>query len=633
MELLDLRIFKGLLGSQSNGVEFALHHDQSLFLPGEARRFGKLLVDYIRAYRAIPTRRTLLERNAGSTDSEILIKKVWKLIDEFEYDLAEYTFDLEKLKARYQLYVLEDLKSGLEDIDKENASRSVKNAILKLQRAVSVESGRSHIQEVAGDYIPEFQDRYEAVLKNIEEDSANVLTHYSLIDAVTGGIAPAELVIVGGETSAGKALGVDTPMLTPSGWTTMGKLKVGDVVFGDDGIPCNVVAVSGVMSGHKCFKLYFSDGETITADAGHLWKTCKRTETEWKPITTEGLFQLGEDRLLDEGHIVSTEEPLALPDRRIIAVVEVSSVPVQCIQVDSTTSCYLCGYGLIPTHNSQMLLNMALQMWRQTNEINTPPDQFARGHNVLFFSLEMPYDDCFGRFLARLAGIPERSIAQSGLDEAQSMRMRRALKFIEEYQKAGYYFGIVDVPRNVTIEEIELRYNDALLKYRPEIVVIDYMGLMHDPRMVKEQDWLKMGAIAGTLHEFSRAYNVIVLTAVQLTDIKRGSGKQDQSEQQRVGVHRIGRSSHIMHHANLGIQIETRLNEISYPDLRYHIIKNRKGPLGQGNMIKNFANASLIDVPCSDDDTPRDITDDIPKLIDKMKKKKDGEGGNGNGKS
>ena len=70
-----------------------------------------------------------------------------------------------------------------------------------------------------------------------------------------------------------KALALDTPIPTPSGWKTIGDIIPGDVVFGVDGEPCNVLAVSGVFNNHDCYRLAFSNGETVVADAGHLWET------------------------------------------------------------------------------------------------------------------------------------------------------------------------------------------------------------------------------------------------------------------------------------------------------------------------------------------------------------------------
>ena len=71
----------------------------------------------------------------------------------------------------------------------------------------------------------------------------------------------------------GKALALDTPIPTPSGWTTMGEIEVGDLVFGVNGEPCRVVATSEVFADHKCYRLRFSNGESVIADAGHLWVT------------------------------------------------------------------------------------------------------------------------------------------------------------------------------------------------------------------------------------------------------------------------------------------------------------------------------------------------------------------------
>lgn len=70
-----------------------------------------------------------------------------------------------------------------------------------------------------------------------------------------------------------KALAVDTPIATPRGWTTMGELQVGDIVFDALGERCRVTATSSVMVGNDCYVVRFSDGAEVIADAGHLWFT------------------------------------------------------------------------------------------------------------------------------------------------------------------------------------------------------------------------------------------------------------------------------------------------------------------------------------------------------------------------
>lgn len=74
----------------------------------------------------------------------------------------------------------------------------------------------------------------------------------------------------------GKALALDTPLPTPSGWTTMGALKVGEAIFDEMGAVCYVENATDVMHNHVCYEVEFSDGTRIVADAGHLWKTDTR---------------------------------------------------------------------------------------------------------------------------------------------------------------------------------------------------------------------------------------------------------------------------------------------------------------------------------------------------------------------
>lgn len=76
----------------------------------------------------------------------------------------------------------------------------------------------------------------------------------------------------------GKALDVQTPVPTPTGFSTMGGLRPGDHVIGANGLPTVVVAVSDVMEDRPCYELEFSTGEKVVADAEHLWHTETRLD-------------------------------------------------------------------------------------------------------------------------------------------------------------------------------------------------------------------------------------------------------------------------------------------------------------------------------------------------------------------
>ena len=155
-------------------------------------------------------------------------------------------------------------------------------------------------------------------------------------------------VLIIGVRDAGKALSTDTPLATPSGWTTMGEIQAGDQVFDEAGQPCTVLAATGVLHGRPCYEIEFSDGTKITADANHGWRVRVPALAEPAVLTTKrldgGLY----------GHrdiMVSNDER----GRHVTAIRPVPSVPVKCLQVDSPSHLYLAGDSLVPTHNSNLI--------------------------------------------------------------------------------------------------------------------------------------------------------------------------------------------------------------------------------------------------------------------------------------
>jgi len=87
----------------------------------------------------------------------------------------------------------------------------------------------------------------------------------------------ADEIWYGGASKGGKGLALETPLPTPSGWTTMGAAKVGDALFDQAGNVCYVVAVSEI-SHRKCYRLKFNDGSEIVSDDVHRWVTFTASE-------------------------------------------------------------------------------------------------------------------------------------------------------------------------------------------------------------------------------------------------------------------------------------------------------------------------------------------------------------------
>ena len=69
----------------------------------------------------------------------------------------------------------------------------------------------------------------------------------------------------------GKALQIDTPILTTKGWKRHGDLKVGDYVFGEDGKPKRVEWISGNYLWHT-MNVDFADGFSLIAAHEHEWE-------------------------------------------------------------------------------------------------------------------------------------------------------------------------------------------------------------------------------------------------------------------------------------------------------------------------------------------------------------------------
>lgn len=102
-------------------------------------------------------------------------------------------------------------------------------------------------------------------------------------------------VIIATAPRHGKALAVDTPIPTPTGWRSIGDLRRGDSVFAADGSVCRVVAVSSVWRDRPVYRVTDKYGESIVADAEHEWlaRTDRKTGAV-KIRTTEQLASRGE---------------------------------------------------------------------------------------------------------------------------------------------------------------------------------------------------------------------------------------------------------------------------------------------------------------------------------------------------
>lgn len=202
------------------------------------------------------------------------------------------------------------------------------------------------LRELAGAPPPQVGEDGFPIIGQIDEGSGLYMPHNAGVPEMAPfrhwrDLPPPEYVVEGllenggltciiGSPGAGKALSLDTLLPTPTGWTTMGEIKVGDLLLGRDGLPTAVRAATGVMYGRPCYEVEFSDGSVLIADAQHQWltQTLRDRAFNSKNRGREGKHRSGDVRTTEEiattlrvgvrgllNHSVENTAPLDLPDR------------------------------------------------------------------------------------------------------------------------------------------------------------------------------------------------------------------------------------------------------------------------------------------------------------------------------
>ena len=321
-----------------------------------------------------------------------------------------------------------------------------------------------------------------------------VPTGFTELDEVTNGLHPGQMVVVAARPGMGKALALDTPLPTPTGWTTMGEVGVGDYLVGEDGQPTLVVAATEVMVGRPCFEVEFSDGSVIVADAEHQWPTLRG-------IVTTAQLQVGADIVAaaPARQLVGAGAPV--PRRfGIVDVRAISSVAVRCVEVDNEDHLYLAGRAMIPTHNSTLGLDF-LRSCSIKNRLSS-----------VVFSLEMSKSEIVMRLLSAEAKIKLADMRSGRMNDDDWTRLARRMSEISE---APLY---IDDSPNLTMMEIRAKARRLKQKSDLRLVVIDYLQLMTSGKKVESRQQ--------EVSEFSRQLKLLAkeleVPVVAMSQLNRG---------------------------------------------------------------------------------------------------------------
>lgn len=157
--------------------------------------------------------------------------------------------------------------------------------------------------EMEHNYIPsEFAIKFINFIKLVNgesgEENKSPLFHYDILDTIC---RYNSTLIVSFRGSA-KALALDTKIMTPTGYTTMKDVQVGDYVLDRNGIATKVTHKSEVYN-NQCYRINLTNGESFVANEDHNhiveYRTVRnagnRHENYWKEtvLTTKELLEKG----------------------------------------------------------------------------------------------------------------------------------------------------------------------------------------------------------------------------------------------------------------------------------------------------------------------------------------------------
>jgi replicative DNA helicase len=332
--------------------------------------------------------------------------------------------------------------------------------------------------QVMAELVPAALDELDAIaLARASRDpgeGGGILTGFSDLDALTHGLHPGQLIVIGARPAVGKALALDTPLPALDGWTTMGAVDVGDKLLGAQGDPVAVVAATEVMHGRPCYEVAFSDGCVIVADAAHQWLVTDRCDGR-RP-----------GRIITTGQLASSAGPpagaryavgsAAVGWRYIQGVRRVPSRPVRCVQVDSDDHLYLAGPGMIPTHNSALALDFARAA------------AVGQGKPTAVFSLEMNRLEVVMRILSAAARVPLHAMRGGYLTDDDWLRLARRMS---ELLDAPLW---VDDSPLQTLLDLRAKCRRLRQKHDLRLVIVDYLQLMTAvrPASSRQQDVSEM---------------------------------------------------------------------------------------------------------------------------------------------
>ena len=138
-------------------------------------------------------------------------------------------------------------------------------------------------------------------------------------------------------------------------------------------------------------------------------------------------------------------------------------------------------------------------------------DPDRKPHAVGVFSLEMSHDALVMRMLCSHAEVPSRNLQQGYLSKANHGKLIQAASVL---QKAPVY---LDDTGGLDVLELRARARRMKIKHGIELVVIDYLQLLHSKEYARQGRQLETAKISGDRKAMAKELKVPVLVLSQLS--------------------------------------------------------------------------------------------------------------------
>lgn len=193
--------------------------------------------------------------------------------------------------------IIDQLESYIKDVEFQLLSKKVHDLYEDGKKEEAIQVNASESQRILQICLRQDAGTFQKVFKGFDvrmQKKRNDIEISKTPEKVTFGIDRLDEISYGGtvvedtvlwimRSGIGKALSLDSDIITPNGITKIKDIKVGDLVIGSSGQPQSVIGVyyQGLID---CYRVTFSDGTIVECNDKHIWRIANRRTNKWENI-------------------------------------------------------------------------------------------------------------------------------------------------------------------------------------------------------------------------------------------------------------------------------------------------------------------------------------------------------------